>query len=127
MISLRQPTARQRRGRAAEQLAQRYLQQQGLHKISSNYHCRHGEIDLIMRDDTALVFVEVRYRRHRGHGSALDSIDHYKQQRLLRTARHYLSRHPRWLNRPCRFDVICIDGALELSAVQWISNAITEN
>ena len=127
MIRLRQPTAKQRQGRAAEQLAQRFLQQHGLRKISSNYHCRQGEIDLIMRDDTGLVFVEVRYRRRSGHGSGLDSIDHHKQQRLLQAARHYLARHPHWLNRPCRFDVISIDGALELSAVQWIRNAISEN
>ena len=127
MITLRKPTARQRQGRAAEKLAQRFLQQQGLRKITSNYHCRHGEIDLIMRDDTALVFVEVRYRSQTGHGHGFDSIDYHKQQRLLQAARHYLARHPRWLNRPCRFDVISIDGAMELSAVEWISNAIMEN
>lgn len=127
MLQLRRPTAKQRQGRAAEQLAQRFLQQQGLRRVTSNYHCRHGEIDLIMRDDDGLVFVEVRYRSRTGHGSGLDSIDHFKQQRLLQAARHYLAKHPRWLNRPCRFDVISIDGALEMSAVHWISNAISEN
>jgi len=127
MIRWRQPTAKQRQGRAAEQLAQRFLQQQGLRKVTSNYHCRHGEIDLILRDDEGLVFVEVRYRSQSGHGSGLDSIDHYKQQRLLQAARHFLARHPRWLNRPCRFDVISIDGALDMSALQWIRNAIVQD
>jgi putative endonuclease len=127
MIRLRKPTSKQLRGRQAEQLAVTYLQQHGLRMVTSNYHCRHGEIDLIMRDAEALVFVEVRYRRDSAHGHGFDSIDHYKQQRLWRTAEHYIAKHPKWMNRPCRFDVISIDGQLQLESVQWIQNAIMES
>ena len=48
-------------GSDAEQLAATYLQQQGLILVTSNYSCRFGEIDLIMRDGKSLVFVEVRF------------------------------------------------------------------
>ncbi len=36
------------------------LTQQGLKLVVSNYHCRYGEIDLIMQEGNTLVFVEVR-------------------------------------------------------------------
>ena len=44
-------------GALAEQHACDYLVTQGLQWVASNYSCRLGEIDLIMRDDCYLVFV----------------------------------------------------------------------
>jgi putative endonuclease len=111
-------TRRQRDGRRAEALAQRYLRRRGLADVARNVHCRHGEIDLVMRDGDTLVFVEVRYRRDGAFGRGSDSVTVAKQRRL--------ARHPRWMNHPCRFDVISIDGPLDEAAVDWIRNAIPE-
>ena len=47
-------------GRLAEDRALAYLKSQGLVLIKRNFRSRRGEIDLIMRDADALVFVEVR-------------------------------------------------------------------
>ena len=46
-----------KKGKDAEQYAAYYLQKQQLTLLQQNYHCRFGEIDLIMRDDESLVFV----------------------------------------------------------------------
>ena len=46
-------------GGEAESLARTFLEQQGLIFVMRNYRCRTGEIDLIMRDDDELVFIEV--------------------------------------------------------------------
>lgn len=108
----------QQHGREAEQRAEQYLQAQGLAPVTRNYLCRMGEIDLVMRDGPALVFVEVRLRRHRGFGDALASVDARKQQRLIRAAQHYLQRHP-W-DGPCRFDVVGLDAQNRIS---WIRDA----
>src|SRR5204862_504789 len=78
-------------GTLAEQRAERYLQSQGLGLIERNYRSRFGEIDLIMRDGTSLVFVEVRMRRNKDFGGAAASIDVRKQQRIIRTAHQYLA------------------------------------
>jgi len=51
------------RGDAAEALAAQFLRSRGLTIIERNYRCRGGEIDLIARDGSSLVFVEVRLRR----------------------------------------------------------------
>lgn len=94
------------RGQQAEQIACDYLQQQGLQLITQNYHCRRGEIDLIMCDDDTLVFVEVRARRSNRFGSALESITADKQSRIIATAQQYLQQNR--LQQNCRFDVIAV-------------------
>ena len=58
----------QKTGFAAEQQACTYLRKQGLRWIESNYHCRWGEIDLIMWEANYLVFVEVRARASSSFG-----------------------------------------------------------
>ncbi|MDT8310618.1 MAG: YraN family protein [Methylophaga sp.] len=93
-------------GQQAEQIACDYLQQQGLQLITQNYHCRRGEIDLIMRDAETLVFVEVRARRSDRFGSALESITADKQSRIIATAQQYLQQNR--LQQNCRFDVIAV-------------------
>lgn len=93
-------------GQQAEQTALDYLQQQGLKPVTQNYHCRRGEIDLIMRDGDTLVFIEVRARRNDRFGSALESITADKQSRIIATAQHYLQQNRQQQN--CRFDVVAV-------------------
>ena len=66
-------SAKQRQGEGWEQHALAYLQRQGLQLVESNFRCKAGEIDLILRDGDALVFVEVRQRQSRTHGGAAAS------------------------------------------------------
>jgi putative endonuclease len=108
-------------GDAKEQLARAYLERQGLVHVAHNVRCRHGEIDLIMRDGGTLVFVEVRYRRSERFGGAIASIDRRKQARLTAAAGYYLQRHPSPL--PCRFDVVAIGAG---DRVDWIRNAFDQ-
>lgn len=108
------------RGAQAERWAAEYLLHQGLKAVAQNYRSRFGEIDLIMRDGSALVFVEVRLRSNADFGGAAASIDHHKQQRLIRTAQHYLATLPS--TPPCRFDVVLMDDAQGRNA-QWLKNA----
>ncbi len=107
-------------GEAKEDLARRYLEGQGLRLLARNHRCRHGEIDLVMRDGGTLVFVEVRYRSSERFGGAAASVDAHKQRRLAAAAGHYLQGHPSPL--ACRFDVLAI-GADD--RMEWIRNAFS--
>lgn len=109
------------RGAAAEELAEQYLQEQGLNSCARNYRCKLGEIDLIMRDGDCLVFVEVRLRNNRYFASAAESITASKQHRILRTAQFYLQQHRLTDKVPCRFDVIALGGNQQ--AVEWLRDA----
>jgi putative endonuclease len=111
-------TARQIEGDAAEDRALHYLQQQGLTLVQRNFRCKGGEIDLIMQQAGALIFVEVRKRADMRFGGAAASVTARKQVRLIIAAQVFLQRY----RQPpaCRFDVIAIDGA----AIDWLRNAI---
>ncbi len=114
-----------RKGNRNEKRVETWLQRQGLRTVERNYHCRQGEIDLIMRSpDGTLVFIETRYREHRSHGGALASVDQHKQRRLINTARHYLARHSSAATGSCRFDVVAVGPERsELDGIEWIRNA----
>lgn len=106
-------------GKAAEEVAETFLQQKGLKLVERNFRCPYGEIDLIMRDGETLVFVEVRFRRNNHFGGAAMSITPSKQQKLSCSAEHYLQIHG---STACRFDVVLMQ-ATEQNAVEWIQNA----
>lgn len=108
-------------GLHAEHLAATFLQTHGLKLVISNYHCRYGEIDLIMQDAKTLVFVEVRLRTNVRFGSAADSIHASKQQKLIRAAQFYLQEQK--VNSPCRFDAVLMN-KVDMSNIEWIRNAI---
>lgn len=110
-------------GSQAERYARDYLIAQGLRWITSNYRCRMGEIDLIMRDSEDLVFVEVRHRSSAAFGGALSSITYGKKQKLIKAASHYLVVHHLYDRHPMRFDVISLDGMRP--TIQWIKNAFS--
>lgn len=107
-------------GVQAERWAAHYLQQQGLTLVAQNYRCRVGEIDLILQDGKVLVFVEVRLRSNPAFGGAAASIDARKQQRIIRTAQHYLAMLP--VLPLCRFDALLLEDPQGLN-VQWLKNA----
>jgi putative endonuclease len=103
-------------GTEAEDLAARFLVQRGLKIVERNYRCRGGEIDLVCRDGSTLVFVEVRLRSSPHFGGAGASIGASKQQRLIRAAGHYLAGKPM---PACRFDAVLLDG----QTIDWIRSA----
>lgn len=110
-------------GRHAERLAERFLSGRGLILVARNYRCRRGEIDLVMRDAESLVFVEVRRRAGRAFGGGLGSVDARKQARLVAAAEHYLMTNRIGDDRPCRFDVVAVDGPAGRATIEWVRGA----
>ena len=113
------------KGLAAEQHACDYLIAQGLHLVERNYRCTLGEIDLILRDQDTLVFIEVRLRNNTDFGSAIDSVTQQKQKKLIKTARHYLCRHNLYDKLNCRFDIIGLCYAKPKTSLEWIKDAFS--
>ena len=117
-----------RLGDVAEAIALGHLGKAGLKLVETNYRTPGrggGEIDLIMRaPDGTLVFVEVRQRSSQSHGGAGASISAVKQRRIIFAARYYLMRFAS--PPPCRFDVVLVQGALEVQdgvQIEWLQAA----
>lgn len=113
---------RQQAGAHYELAARRFLERKGLRFIDANVHSRGGEIDLIMRHGSVIVFVEVRYRRSNHFGDAAASVTRRKQQKLLHTASCWLARTSGSFDTvDCRFDVLAFTG----NEIEWLTNAFT--
>ena len=108
-------------GQDAETLACQFLKNKGLYLVQKNYQIYGGEIDLIMRDNQFLIFVEVKMRTANKHGDTLEAITPIKRKRIIRTANHYLAKHQLSENIAARFDVIGINAIS--NDIQWIQNA----
>lgn len=98
-------------GAQAERQASEYLTHRGLRIITKNYHCKWGEIDLILSHDEQLVFVEVKSRESKLFGEAGEYFTRAKRAKLTRSIMHYLQKqnlNPNHTN--FRIDVIAITG-----------------
>ncbi len=74
----------QLKGLHYEKLALKFLKKQGLKFLHKNYHCRLGEIDLVMHERDCIVFIEVRYRHNVEYGNGLETVNKSNQQKLHR-------------------------------------------
>lgn len=106
-------------GTQYEQITAEYLKQQGVQVLEQNFRCRHGEIDLIIKDGAYLAFVEVKYRSTLKHGDPAEAVTSVKQERIRMAARYYLYQNRYGEDTPCRFDVIRI----LKDKIDWIKNA----
>lgn len=99
-------TPKQNTGDSGESLALSFLLKKGYQPVTRNYHSRYGEIDLIVRNDEFIVFVEVKTRGIRSADDPAAFVDRRKQQRVIKTAFVYLEENASDLQP--RFDVIGI-------------------
>ncbi len=101
---------RQQLGRLGEDLALEHLERLGFGLVDRNYRTRFGELDLIVSDETAIVFVEVKARRlDATAGSAVESVPPRKQRQVRGMAAAWLvenTARPR--SRDLRFDVVAV-------------------
>ena len=97
-------------GSAYEQKACAFLEEEWLEIIETNYRTRSGEIDIIARDRSELVFLEVKYRKDRSFGGAESAIPRSKQKTIIQVAKIYIKMHGLPLNGFYRFDAVLIDG-----------------
>ena len=120
--SSRRSDPRQRLGRAGEDLAALYLAAGGYEIVARNVRTKLGEIDLLVRHDGVLIFVEVKTRRGDRFGSGADAVGYRKQDRLRRLALAYLGTAI--AKQPIRFDVVDVRISLDHEPViRHIANA----
>ncbi|MCC6848169.1 MAG: YraN family protein [Deltaproteobacteria bacterium] len=114
---------RQRCGRDGEGRAAAFLAARGFTIVARNVRAPTGEIDLVALDGETLVFCEIRTRRSRGQGGALESVTPAKQRRVVRVAEWFLAARPALRDRPIRFDVVAIDVRGGAAAIVHVPNA----
>lgn len=100
-------------GKRGEDLACDYLKGKGYKIIERNFRIRGGEIDIVaispsthdvrsaskaaktgMKEEEALVFIEVKTRSSSEFGSPFESITPWKVRTLIKSAQFYKIKHP---------------------------------
>ena len=106
-------------GSVYEQSAARFLKDKGYSILEMNFRCRFGEIDIIAKDGSVLVFAEVKYRASSGSGFPSEAVNYRKQSTICKVADRYMLKHGLYDNTPCRFDIISVLG----DEIRHIENA----
>lgn len=98
---------KQNLGAHGEKLAASFLVASGYHICETNFYCRHGEIDIVSKQNDEIVFVEVKTRQSSGFGSGEESINYFKRLHLFTSINFYLQLK-NLQNKDWRLDVIAI-------------------
>ena len=114
---------RKQTGRRGEEIAVTHLLNKGYKLVQRNWSCPGGEVDIIMKDNDRLVFVEVRTRRGRRFGTAEESVTPAKQARLIELAQTYLQEMAAPL-LSWRIDVVAVQLGPDRPVVNHIENAV---
>ncbi|MEV8378292.1 YraN family protein [Kribbella sp. NPDC056861] len=80
-------------GQYGEDLAARYLVDNGFTILDRNWRCAQGEIDIVARELQTLVVCEVKTRRGLNYGSPLESITYRKLSKLRQLVGLWLRQH----------------------------------
>lgn len=138
---------RHRTGVRGERIAAKYMKRRGMRVLARNFKTRFGELDLIVADDTTVVFCEVKTRTAtaanepsaagrppRAYIAPWESVGLVKQRRLVRLATAFLTRQDACVveanGRPIatcdvRFDVLSLtlDARGKLLSLEHLSDA----
>lgn len=94
-------------GPLGEKIAGRALTDAGCRILARNFRIEGGEIDLIVEDGDAIVFVEVKTRHADDLADPEQNVNAPKQRRMMKAARVWLEQH-RYPQSAYRFDVVAV-------------------
>ena len=118
-------TSRIELGRWGEGMAGRFLVEEGYQVLATNYRCQYGEVDIVARQGSDLVFVEVRTRQDEKLGAPEESLTNAKVDHLVATCQDYVQKHG-MENSEWRIDLVCVYVApgRKLRRIQHVRHAI---
>ena len=110
-------------GKAGEEIAEKALVEAGMTIIARNFRSKYGEIDIIAMDGETIVFIEVKAWSVYGIENLNYSLNKKKQNRIIETAKYFLTINRKYNGRAIRFDVVFVGK----EAVTHLSSAFMEH
>ncbi len=107
-------------GKHGEEIAVEHLRQQGFEILETNWRHRRLEVDIIAREGSLLVFVEVKTRSYDYFGKPEEFVSPAKERRLAAAAAAYMEQTGHeWA---IRFDVAAVlknrDGSFSIELIR---------
>ncbi|MCS7278738.1 MAG: YraN family protein [Thermodesulfobacteriaceae bacterium] len=103
--------SKKEKGKRAEALAEKYFISKGFEIVERNFRTKTGEIDLILKRESLLVFVEVKSTFGSQNFISEEKVDRIKQKKILTSAKFFwLKNYQKFSKiREIRFDVVVIN------------------
>jgi putative endonuclease len=96
------------KGRAGERVAADYLHSLGFEILQKNFKSPAGEVDIVAVRGWLIVFVEVKTWSCFRDDDLERAFGRTKRERIVRTSRDFLARHPGYDRYSVRFDAVLI-------------------
>lgn len=93
-------------GKKGEELAAKYLEAKGYEIVERNYRWKRYEIDLIVKKEPFLVFVEVKTKTNTTFGFPEDEVTARKAAQVTTAAEEYVYE-TNW-RKEIRFDIVAV-------------------
>ncbi|MDH3262947.1 MAG: YraN family protein [Paracoccaceae bacterium] len=106
-------------GLAAEGAVAADYGRRGLPVVGQRWRGAVGEIDLIVRDGPAVIFVEVK--RARDFARAAERLTRAQAERIWATATEFLAGEPRGQLTEARFDLALVDGVGRVRIIENVT------
>ena len=123
----RPPAANRPKGNFIETQTAAFLSRNGYEILARNYAYRGGELDIVAKEGSTIVFVEVKSVWNAREGNPAARVNVAKQKKIWQTACHFLHSHPETaplgFDQPCRFDVITVRAYIKPFQFLHIKNA----
>lgn len=103
-----------------------FLEEHGLSILDKGYTIGDGEVDIIARDGSCIVFLEVKTRQSDYFGHPVEAVTLTKQIRLAKAADHFLYKH-KLEEEFARFDVLGILRQGKKTDILWIKDAFVRD
>ncbi len=112
------------KGLVAEQIVQNYFLHKGFRVVANRYKRPSGEIDLIIKKDLIVIFVEVKFRKILPQ----ENIISVKQRkRIITTASCFLHENPMYNTYIKRFDGVFLDAAMRFLHIEGMYEVTNED
>ena len=99
-----------KKGKQGEDIACKYLLDNGYLIVERNYRGKRGEVDIIARDGNVIVFIEVKSWKTIPFAEAEFSIGAMKKRRIVKSAEQYIFENNKQISGlDIRFDFVFID------------------
>jgi putative endonuclease len=110
-------------GKKGEEIASKFLENNGIQLIKKNYFSKYGEIDLIGIANKTIIFIEVKLRKNKDFGLPYEAINSKKIQCIRKSAEKFIQEND-FSDFDFRFDVISIVEVKkhDLYEIEWLKS-----